>query len=44
MIYPPILQLSKESSWPSLWLRFLYLHSSDVQQHTFSRSGVANLH
>jgi len=36
-----ILQLSKESWWPSVWLRFLYLHASYVHQHTFNRSRVA---
>ena len=41
--FQPTLQLSKESSWPSLWLRFLYLHASDVHQHTFNRSRVATL-
>jgi len=39
----PILQLSEESSWPSLWLRLLYLYASDVHQHTFNRSRVATL-
>jgi len=29
-IFQPILQLSKKWSWPSLRLRFLYLHASDV--------------
>jgi len=41
--FQPILQLSKESSWPSLWLRFLYLHASGVHQHTFNRSPAATL-
>jgi len=41
MFLQPILQLSKQSLWPSLWLRFLYLHTSDVHQHTFNRSRVA---
>ena len=41
--FQPILQLSKESSWPSLWLRFLYLHVFDVHQHTFNRSRAATL-
>jgi len=41
--FQPILQLSKESSWASLWSRFLYLHASDVHQHTFSRNRVATL-
>jgi len=36
----PIFQLSKKSLWPSLWLRFLYLHTSDVHQHRFNRSRV----
>jgi len=35
--FQPILQSSMESSRPSLWLRFLYLHASDVHQHTFNR-------
>ena len=39
--FQPILQLSKESSWPSLRLRFLYLYASDVHQHTFNRSQPA---
>ena len=34
-IFQAILQLSKKSSRPSWWLRFLYLHASDVHQHTF---------
>jgi len=41
--FQPKLQLSKESSWPSLWLHFLYLHASYVHQHTFNRSQVATL-
>jgi len=39
----PILQLSKKSSCPPLWLRFLYLHASDVHKHKFNRSRVATL-
>jgi len=35
--FQPILQSSMEPSRPSLWLRFLYLHASDVHQHTFNR-------
>ena len=38
----PIFQLGKESSWPPLWLRFLYLHVSDVHQHTFSWSRIGH--
>ena len=41
--FQPMFQLSKDSSWPSLWLRFLYLHASHVHQHTFNRSQVATL-
>ena len=41
--FQPILQLSKKSSWPSLWLHFLYLHDSDVHQHTFNWSRVGTL-
>jgi len=39
----PILQLSKKSSCPPLWLRFLYLHCCDVYQHKFNRSRAATL-
>jgi len=43
--FRPILQLSKKSWWPPLWwLPFSYVHaSSDVCQHTISRSRVATL-
>jgi len=39
----PILHLSKKSSWPPLWLRFLFLHTSNVHQHTLNRSREATL-
>jgi len=29
----PIFHLIKKSSWPTLFLRFLYLHAFDVHQH-----------
>ena len=38
----PIFHLSKKSSWPPVRLRYLYLHASDVHQHTFNR-GQATL-
>jgi len=38
--FQPILQSSMESARPSLWLRFLHLHASDVHQHTFNRRRV----
>jgi len=39
----PTLQLSKKSSCPALWLRFLHLHVFDVHQHKFNRSRAATL-
>jgi len=32
----PMLHLIKKPSWPTLCLRFLYLHACDVHQHTRS--------